>query len=187
MPHNSRKTKAKEPLINEKTIRSIGERQPLGSEQSIIVALPPKKDLDVEDEYPDGTSDILSPKQRKYKVQEWKKTEEINEFLAVYIYGLLEEAENFVAYYSISNENYFKCAEESCSARLKIKVESPIEEEEKVEKGKATFTSMSLKKSFDLKIPKLTVYRSNKHENHSEGFKEKIIKKLKGKFIIKTN
>ena len=105
--------------------------------------------------------------------------------MAVYIYGLLEEAENLIGYYSILNENYFKCVEESCSFRLKIKVEGPIEEEEKVEKGKATFTRMSLKKVI-LKSPN-TVYRRNKHENHSEGFKEKIIKKLKGKLIIKTN
>lgn len=140
-------------------------------------------DFDVHD-FPDGTDDIPLAKKRVHNPQDWKKVDEIFEFHKVYMYGLLENNELFVSYFTKEGEYTYKCAEDSCEARLKIEVHEVKKDQGPEGKSSKAFTSEMLKKSFDLQVPKLTIYRSYKHDNHKEDYKNKCLKRLKGSYFV---
>ena len=115
--------------------------------------------------------------------QDWKKQEELDEFLKVYLYNRCEDGEVWNAYYIKGTESFFKCGEKDCKARIKITAEEKKEdknEEERKEQNR--LVSERLKNIFDLKTPHLIVYLSGKHEKHKDSYKELIDNRLKGKY-----
>ena len=188
---NTRKRKAAESLASSDVMKFKDNSYTKTNEEPLTISLPNKSllsnsnDLDSSlEEFPDGTKDLLLQKSRQYHVQEWKQSEELYEFLQVYLFCLLEKGELFISHYSKNNSNVFKCGEKNCPAQLKIEVEDVKEEEEKKEDRSHSFTSNVLKKAFDLKIPKLTVFRSNQHKNHGDNYPKMIEKKIKGNIYI---
>ena len=77
-------------------------------------------------------------------------------FGGLYIYECLENTQAWSSYYSNKDEYNYKCSAKNCSARLKVAMEKPKEEEKEEEKnGDIGLNSQMLQKRLELKIPTL--------------------------------
>jgi len=128
-----------------------------------------------------GFDDLnIKNQSRNYSLQTWKKDKEVEEFLEVFLFKCLENEELWNSYFNRKNEFFFKCGEPKCDSRLKIVVE---DEEEKIEKKEEeeeiNFDTNILQENFKLKVPKLTIYRSGKHEKHTSKYQEDVKRRLK--------
>lgn len=139
-----------------------------------------------EDDFPTNLDETSIPIKlsKKYILQDWTKIQETREFIEVYLWNCLEEAVIWNSYYSNGNEHFYKCGDKKCTARLKILVENEENEEmdHRPQKNKEkVFSAMNLKKAFEIKVPKITVFSGEKHSNHGTDYKEKASKRLSGK------